>query len=133
MKFMGIDYGTKRIGIAVSNEEGTIAFPRATIANDAHTLESLMNLIEEAKIQAIVIGDTRSFSHLQNPVTKEAESFIARLKKKTNLPVESVFEAGSSIEASRYAPENTGHSDEAAAAVILQRCIDTRNNQQPRI
>lgn|SRR3989344_6934024 len=125
-KYLGIDYGAKRIGIAVSNDEGTIAFPRATIQNDAHTIESLMNLIEEAKIQAIVIGDTRSFSHRENPVTKEAESFIVRLKKETNLPVEGASEAGTSIEASRYAPDDVGHSDGAAAAIILQRFFDMR-------
>ena len=125
-KYLGIDYGAKRIGVAVSNNECTIAFPRTTIPNDARSFESLTRLIAEEKITSIVVGDTRSFSHLENPITKDAESFVARLKKETALPVASAWEAGSSIEASRYAPENEGHSDRAAAAIILQRFIDMR-------
>ncbi|MDO8521697.1 MAG: Holliday junction resolvase RuvX [bacterium] len=126
MKYLGIDYGAKRIGIAVSNSEGTIAFPRTTIENNARLLESVIHLIADDKIEFIVVGDTRSFSNLENPVTKDAGSFVARLKKKTSLPVVSVWEAGSSIEASRYAPESVEHSDGAAAAIILQRFIDMR-------
>jgi len=125
-KYLGIDYGAKRIGIAVSNDEGTIAFPRATIKNDTQALESLTRLVADEKIGSIVVGDTRSFSNLENPVTKGAEGFVARLKKETSLPVTGAWEAGSSIEASRYAPESAGHSDGAAAAIILQRFFDMR-------
>ncbi|MDP3965387.1 MAG: Holliday junction resolvase RuvX [bacterium] len=125
-KYLGIDYGAKRIGVAVSDDKGTIAFPRATINNDADALESLAHLVASEKIGSIVVGDTRSFSNLANPVTKEAEDFVVRLKKELLLPVTSVWEAGSSIEASRYAPESASHSDGAAAAIILQRFFDMR-------
>ncbi|MCR4281196.1 MAG: Holliday junction resolvase RuvX [Candidatus Kaiserbacteria bacterium] len=128
-KYLGIDYGAKRIGIAVSNDEGTIAFPRATIKNDAQVFESLTRIIADEKVQSIIIGDTRSFSNLANSVTKEAEDFAKRLKKETSLPVERVWEAGSSIEASRYAPEGENHSDGAAAAIILQRFLDTQGDK----
>jgi len=125
-KYLGIDYGAKRIGIAVSNEEGTIAFPRVTIKNDERLFESLTRLVADEKIESIVVGDTRSFSHLENPVTKDAESFVVRLKKEISLPVVSAWEVGSSVEASRYAPEDSDHSDGAAAAIILQRFFDMR-------
>ncbi|MDO8552533.1 MAG: Holliday junction resolvase RuvX [bacterium] len=128
MKYLGVDYGTKRIGVAVSNAEGTIAFPRATVANDPRLFELLGRLIAEEKIESIVVGDTRSFSNLENLVTKDAENFIARLKKEVSLPVLSAWEAGSSIEASRYAPENESHSDGAAASIILQRYLDMKAN-----
>lgn len=126
MKYLGIDYGAKRIGIAVSDDTGAIAFPRATMPNDVRLLESLTRLIAEEKVASIIVGDTRSFSHRENLVTKDAEGFVARLKKKTSLPVVTAFEAGSSIEASRYAPDDSVHSDGAAAAIILQRYIDMR-------
>jgi len=126
MKYLGIDYGTKRIGIAVSNDDGTIAFPRETVENNTKLFAKLAQIIADEKIQAIIVGDTRSYSNLANPVTKDAEVFAERLKKEINLPVNLAWEAGSSIEASRYAPENDGHSDGAAAAIILQRYIDMR-------
>lgn len=128
-KYLGIDYGAKRIGVAVSNTEGTIAFPRATIQNNAQLFDAVKRLVAEEKIESIVVGDTRSFSHLENPVTKESESFVSRLKKEVPVPVESAWEAGSSIEASRYAPEDSGHSDGAAAAIILQRYIEMRTKK----
>lgn len=128
-KYLGIDYGAKRIGIAVSNDEGTIAFPRKTVENDVQLFAKLAQIIADEKIQFIVVGDTRSYSNLENPVTKEAEGFVARLKKEISLPINLAGEAGSSIEASRYAPEDSGHSDGAAAAIILQRYIDMRTQQ----
>lgn len=124
MKYLGIDFGSKRVGLAVSDEGGTIAFPRATVANDPNLFESLNRLIVDEEIESIVVGDTRSFSNLENPVTKDAENFIALLKKEISLPVLSAWEAGSSVEASRYAPEGNNHSDSAAASIILQRYLD---------
>ena len=128
MKYLGIDYGGKRVGIAVSDSTGTIAFPRATIQNDTKFFENILKTIAEERVDAIVVGDTRTFSGFDNPVTKDAENFIERLKRETGLPVEKGWEAGSSIEASRYAPEGTGHEDGAAAAIILQRYLEMRDN-----
>ena len=129
MKYLGIDYGAKRIGISVSNDEGTIAFPRTTIKNDKQARVTITRFIADENIQSIIVGDTRSFSNLENPVTKESEDFVKRLEKETSMPVKSVWEAGSSIEASRYAPEREGHSDGAAAAIILQRFLDTNGDK----
>lgn len=124
MKYLGIDYGEKRVGIAVSDDAGSIAFPRTTLKNDAVLLEQLISLVENERIGMIVVGDTRAFSGFENPVTSEAERFMQTLREETNLAVEPAWEAGSSIEASRYAPEGTQHDDAAAAAIILQRYID---------
>ena len=53
MKFLGIDYGTKRIGLAVSDENGTLAFPKEIVLNDADTLKRLGEIIEQEKILEI--------------------------------------------------------------------------------
>ena len=103
-----------------------MGFRGVTIKNDERLFESLTRLVADEKIESIVVGDTRSFSHLENPVTKDAESFVVRLKKEISLPVVSAWEVGSSVEASRYAPEDSDHSDGAAAAIILQRFFDMR-------
>ena len=124
MKYLGIDFGTKRVGAAVSDDAGTIAFPRETIANDAKLVPHLNKLVEEENIEAIVVGDTRSHGGAENPVSTEAEKFIKALEQTTGLPVERAFEAWSSIVASRYAPKGKEHDDAAAAAIILQRYLD---------
>ena len=126
MKYLGIDYGAKRVGLAVSDEAGTIAFPRATVSNDEKVFSQLSKLVADEKIGVIVVGDTRSHSAKDNPVTSEAEAFVAALQGAIAVPVERIWEMWSSIEASRYAPEGKGHDDASAAAVILQRFLDTR-------
>lgn len=128
MKHLGIDYGAKRVGIAISDAEGTIAFPRTTIPNDKELLAHLRDVIEKEHIEAVVVGDTRSHGGAGNSITPEAEAFVATLERETKLPVERVWEAWSSIEASRYAPEGKTHEDAAAAAIILQRYLDIHSN-----
>jgi len=126
MKYLGIDFGTKRIGIAISDAAGTIAFPRATLPNDAQLFSQLEELVKNEKVTCIVVGDTRSHGGKDNPVTAEAEEFVVALQKALATPVERVWEMWSSIEASRYAPEGQEHNDASAAAIILQRFLDTR-------
>lgn len=126
MKYLGIDFGTKRVGLAVSDEAGTIAFPRTTVPNDQKVFSHLTKLVSDEKIGSIVVGDTRSHSAKDNPVTSEAEAFVVALQAAIAVPVERIWEMWSSIEASRYAPEGKGHDDASAAAIILQRFLDTR-------
>lgn len=128
MKYLGIDYGAKRVGIAVSDAAGTIAFPRTTFANNDQLLAQLREVIEKERVEILVVGDTRSHGGADNPVTSEAEAFVAMLEREIKLPVERVWEMWSSIEASRYAPEGKAHDDSAAAAVILQRYLDMRSD-----
>ena len=123
MKYLGIDYGSKRVGIAISDDAGKIAFPRGVIANDAAVFVELATVIVKERIQSIVVGDTRSFGGRKNPVTQEADRFIEQLKAEAGVPIIPAFEAGSSIEASQYAPDGEKR-DDAAAAFILQRYLD---------
>jgi putative pre-16S rRNA nuclease len=124
MKYLGIDYGTKRVGIAVSDAEGKIAFPRGLFLNDQYLLQSIVDFVAKENIEKIIVGDTRSHGGGENPVTAEAEQFMKDLEQGTKLPVTRAFEVFSSIEASRYAPGTKQHDDSAAAAVILQRFLD---------
>lgn len=126
MRYIGIDYGAKRIGVAISDEAGSMAFPRVVLDNDKRAVPLLKQDIEEQKVGCIVVGDALSYSGLRNPVSDQVDAFVETLKKETGLPVEKSFEAGSSVEASRYAPEGDEHNDAVAAAIILQRFLDTR-------
>lgn len=126
MKYLGIDFGSKRVGIAMSDAHGTIAFPREVVVNDDSLLSFIVELGKKEHVEAFVIGDTRTHGGAENPVTAKAEEFVAALEEATRLPVERVSEAWSSIEASRYAPLGKEHDDAAAAAFILQRFLDMR-------
>lgn len=130
MKYLGIDYGTKRVGVAVSDAAGTIAFPRATLPNDAQLFSQLEELVKNEKITCIVVGDTRSHGGKDNPVTAGAEEFVVALQKALPVRIERVWEMWSSIEASRYAPEGQEHNDASAAAIILQRFLDMKGEKK---
>ena len=127
-KYLGIDYGRKRVGTAVSDAEGKIAFPRATLPNDSSLLSGILKLVQDENIGSIVVGDTRSHSGKDNPITKEAEAFVVALEAETKLPVEHVWEMWSSIEASRYAEKSNEHNDASAAAIILQRFLEMKGS-----
>lgn len=130
MRYLGVDYGTKRIGIAVSDANGGFAFPRETIPNDATAIDRLARLAKEESIQEIVLGDARAVSGAANPITDEAEAFGKRLEHYMQLPVNTIWEAWSSVEAARFAPKGKEHDDSAAAAIILQRYLD--KNRPPQ-
>src|SRR3989344_4072003 len=86
-KFMGIDYGTKRIGVATSDEIGILAFPKEIILNDENTFKKLGEIIEEENIGEIVIGESVDFSGKLNALSGRIEIFILDLKEKFKLPV----------------------------------------------
>ena len=129
MRYLGIDYGSSRIGIAVSDDAGSFAFPKVILDNDATLWPALKKMIINERAEELVVGDTRSLAGSENTVTAEADAFVARLAQETGKRVHRAREAWSSFEAARYAEAGTGHDDSSAAAIILQRFLDI----QPRL
>jgi putative Holliday junction resolvase len=125
MRYLGIDYGSRAVGLALSDEAAAFAFPLEVLPNDALILENVLRVIEEKNISAVVIGDTRAEGGAANTITAECERFADELEARSKLPVRRVREAWSSVEASRYAPKGRERDDAAAAAIILQRFLDT--------
>lgn len=124
MKHLGIDFGSKRVGLAVSDADGRIAFPRGVLPNGEDTLADIADIVAKERIARIVVGDARAFSGAENAVTPEADAFCAALAVRVSVPVERAREAWSSFEAARFAPKGREHDDAAAAAILLQRYLD---------
>ncbi|MCA9351448.1 Holliday junction resolvase RuvX [Patescibacteria group bacterium] len=140
MKHLGIDYGTRRIGIAVSNDEGTIAFPKGILNNDTSLLDNIVALIHEENIKTIVIGKSIDIDGNDNQVMDRIHSFISKLEEVVKLPIYFQDESFSSVaaDAHLYGKGNianeswTGQgnqarreaNDDRAAAIILQRYLD---------
>jgi putative Holliday junction resolvase len=124
MRYIGLDFGTTLVGVAVSDEAGSFAFPRTSLKNDDMLLRALSELAQKENAAGFVMGDTRTNGH-PNPITLSAEAFATKLTEISGLPVERVREDWSSFEARRFAPEEKQHDDSAAAAIILQRFLDT--------
>lgn len=123
MKYLGIDYGTKRIGIAISDDNGEFAFPKSIIPSDAEAIQTIINLIEEESISVIVIGESLASNEQANPVLSATLRFKEKLASLTTLPIELEREGFSTFEAHRYQTKK-GSRDDSAAAIILQRYLD---------
>jgi putative Holliday junction resolvase len=128
MRYLGLDYGAKRIGTAISDEGGGFAFPKETIPNDGGALAKIVQMITESKIGAIVVGDTRASNGVENPITFDADRFVEQLGERVKLPLHRAWEAWSSVEARRFSPD--GHDDSSAAAIILQRFLDSKKETE---
>jgi len=89
MRLLGIDYGEKRIGIALSDEKREFAFPNSVIQNKTAKLviEQIEKICEENDVREIVLGESLDYRGKPNPIMKRISQFKEFLEKKTGLPV----------------------------------------------
>lgn len=118
---IGIDYGTKRVGVAVTDDEGTVAFPRMTLPNDRMLMSSLKDFIAKEKPVRVIIGESTGPTG-DNPVMKHIRFFAGELERETGLSVSYASEYMSSAEARRTMPDKL--VDAEAAAIILNSYIE---------
>lgn len=125
MKYLGVDFGGKRIGIALSDEEKAFAFPHSVIENNSQTLSVLEDIVAKENIEKIIIGDSKNLNMKNNPIMDEVERFVKGWKIKSSVPVDFFSEIWTSQEAARVAPKDVMH-DARAAALILQGYLDAK-------
>lgn len=128
MRYLGIDYGTKRIGIAISDEGGTMAFPYAILENSKGSLGEVKSICGHESVETIVIGESVDYKGQPNIVKKEIDKFIVELKKIINVPIIEEREFLSTQQA-RYYQTKRKHVDDSAATIILQSYLDRKNNK----
>lgn len=128
MKYMGIDYGTKRIGIALSDEGGEFAFPKTILLSDNKALDSISAIVKEELVKGVVIGESLASNEVPNELVAQVLRFKERLAGATGVPVYLEREGFSTVEAHRYQPKK-GNRDDSAAAIILQRYLDRLDKQ----
>ncbi len=125
MRYAGIDYGKKRIGVALSDPEGRIAFPRKMIFNGGtgRVWDQLKEFFENEDVATIVVGLPIGLGGKDTDQTAEVRVFAERLKKVTTLPI--VFENEMfTTKLVRQAGVQKEHVDESCAALILQSYLD---------
>ncbi len=122
MRLLGIDYGTKRVGIALSDESGTLAFPHVVLKNSPELLKEIESIIAEKKISAVVIGHSLDKNQQPNKVQAAIEELIADLTLAVGLPIHLQPEQFST-QAALQIQGRTDMTDAAAAALILDSFI----------
>lgn len=121
---MGIDYGTKRIGIAFADEDTRIATPHDIIENNDTAVTRLADLSRQRDVRTIVLGESKNLSGEDNPVMEQIRSFKTALEAEVGVPVVYVPEFFTSAQARRQ-PEAEDNVDGSAAAIILQSFLDS--------
>lgn len=133
MKYLGIDYGTKRVGIATSDDGGAMAFPFSVLTNTKTLVSDIAALCAKERIEAIVVGDSRNNNNEPNPIMKQIVPFSEELEKTSGLPLYFMNEMFSSREAMHIQGDNA-ENDASAAALVLQSFLDreTHRKEQER-
>lgn len=132
---MGIDYGEKRIGIALSDPLLTFAYPFITIQNDSSFLNNLSRIIEEKKVNKIILGLPSSRFKSSKELSQKVLKLKSEIESKNEIEVELWDEEFSSDIAKEKVIESVTKKskrkqkdllDRHSAAVILQEYLDTK-------
>jgi putative holliday junction resolvase len=127
MRYLGIDYGSKRVGLALSDEAGTMGFPHTILENTPRLIDELCVLIAKENVGAVVIGESRTLGGGENAIAKDASSLGSLITERAGLPVFYESEMFTSAQARRAqakvvktrGTKPRGSVDASAAALIL--------------
>lgn len=139
MRCLGIDYGTKRIGLSYGDELGVATpLPALTEADPTKRRAALSEVVRQRRITDLVIGLPLNMDDTHGPKAKEAEALAAQLRTELGLPVHLIDERLTSYEAESTIPKSkrreiraSGIIDSRAATLILQDFLDLQFPQDP--
>ncbi len=118
MRYLGIDYGSKRVGTALSDEAGLMAFPHKVLDNNDKLMAGLEAMVKENKVAEIVIGHSRNREGGDNKIHEAVKELVTDLTLHLGLPVHLEPEQYTTQEAIRF-QGRTELTDAAAASIIL--------------
>jgi putative Holliday junction resolvase len=133
MRILALDHGTKRIGVAVSDETKTIAQPLEYIPSEPFTnfLTRLKQLLIEKEIDLVLVGLPRNMDGSYGPAAQKVETFVAVLRNAITVPIRTWDERLTSSQANRILIQGKVRRnkrkekvDQMAAAILLQSYLD---------
>lgn len=138
---LGLDVGSRRIGVAGCDRTGLIATGLTTIERQSFdsVVAQLQHIVTERQVQVLVVGLPYSMNGSVGFQAKQVQKFAQRLAKALKLPVQYVderltsFQAEQLLQAQNLSPSrNKALIDRKAAALILQQWLDLRRNERDR-
>ncbi len=132
MRYIGIDYGSKKVGIAFSDEMATMGFPYGIITNTPALFDAVLKLIQERGVKAMVVGESRDFKGEENNIARDAKLFAEKLSASAGVPLFFESEILTTQEARRF-PDGKRRNDHRdvdaeAAALILTSYFSHHDN-----
>jgi putative Holliday junction resolvase len=134
MRILALDHGTKRIGVAVSDELKLIAQPLEFIPAEpfAAFLDRLKELVREKEVELIVVGMPRNMDGSYGPAAAKAQEFVGALNEAVPIPLRLWDERLTSAQAQRSLiqagvrrDQRKAKVDKTAAAILLQSYLDS--------
>lgn len=125
--FLAVDYGQKKLGLAVSDETMVVSSPidMVRVKSDMEAVNAIKREIEKRNINEIVVGVPSGWQNVDSPQTKTVRDFIELLKSNITLPIHEWDESYSTkIAEKNLHGKQRKNSDSYAAAHILQEYID---------
>jgi putative Holliday junction resolvase len=143
VRVLGIDLGTRRIGLSVSDEDGRIAFPAGTLERRSKRADfaALCKLVREREIGSAVVGLALHMSGRAGPEADAARAFAKDLAEAARIPVDLLDERWTSVAAHRALQESgrrtvekhgKGIVDEVAATLLLSTYLERRQRAETR-
>ena len=137
-RVMGIDYGVRKIGVAISDPLKIISYPYKTIdvKKTPDYISEIKKIVDEKKIESIVVGYPITLSGNSSAQTKITQNFIDKIASVLNISIYKCDERLSSQEAKRYLREQNikiGHNkekvDQMSASLILRQFLSSNQNR----
>lgn len=134
MRILALDHGTKRIGVAVSDEMKMIATPLEYILAEpfAGFLARLKEITREKEVELILIGMPRNMDGSYGPSALKVQEFVAVLKEAITIPIKTLDERLTTVQAQRFLIQGNVRRekrkekvDKTAAAILLQSYLDS--------
>ena len=138
MRYLAIDHGQKRTGLAISDASESLVSPHAVIETQSSTelLRQIEKIIADEQIEAIVMGLPFNMDGSEGPRAKQVRQFSGLLSQKVNIPILFQDERLSSFEAENLLVEmeltrkkKKKRLDAIAAAAILRAFLDEKSNR----
>ena len=135
MRILAIDHGSKRIGIAISDELQMIAQPMEYIPAEPFSdfLVRLKQILQEKQVELILVGMPRNMNGSYGPAALKVQDFVATLNRALTVPIKTWDERLTSAQANRYLIEGNVRRDKrkekvdkTAAAILLQSFLDSK-------
>ncbi len=134
-RLLGIDYGARRVGLAISDPEARVAVPLEVVArkDDRGAARRIAAVAAREGVTGLVLGEPRRLDGTRGEAAERAARFARRLEAATGLPVELIDESLTSVEAERRLRAagvdprgEPGRIDAVAAQILLQEALDRR-------
>jgi len=139
LRYLGIDYGLKRVGLAISSRDEKIVTPYKTLIKSSKKklLKDLKEIIEKEGVEAVVVGLPMAADGSETLTTRQVKNFVAELKKCISKPIYLMDESYSSFVATSRLKEAGISSkkikkiiDQVAAQDILTSYLNPKKNEQ---